>query len=102
MLQGRPVTIRTCDLGADKFTHLSGEYDERNPFLGCRSIRFSLQHIGLFKTQLRAILQGLGPRAHAGHVPADHEPQGTAAGQDAPRTTSARTWRKRASSSTPT
>ena len=63
MLQGRPITIRTCDLGADKFTHLSGDYDERNPFLGCRSIRFSLQHIGLFKTQLRAILRAsaLGP-----------------------------------------
>jgi phosphoenolpyruvate-protein phosphotransferase (PTS system enzyme I) len=60
---GRPITIRTCDLGADKFTHISGEYDERNPFLGCRSIRFSLQHIGLFKTQLRAILRAsaLGP-----------------------------------------
>jgi phosphotransferase system enzyme I (PtsI) len=61
--KGRPVTIRTCDLGADKFTHLSGEYDERNPFLGCRSIRFSLQHIGLFKTQLRAMMRAsaLGP-----------------------------------------
>ncbi|MCX5655864.1 MAG: phosphoenolpyruvate--protein phosphotransferase [Planctomycetota bacterium] len=63
LLKGRPITIRTCDLGADKFTHLSGDYDERNPFLGCRSIRFSLQHIGLFKTQLRAILRAsaLGP-----------------------------------------
>jgi phosphotransferase system enzyme I (PtsI) len=61
--KGRPITIRTCDLGADKFTHLSGDYDERNPFLGCRSIRFSLQHIGVFKTQLRAILRAsaLGP-----------------------------------------
>ena len=63
LLKGRPITIRTCDLGADKFTHLSGDYDERNPFLGCRSIRFSLQHIALFKTQLRAILRAsaLGP-----------------------------------------
>jgi phosphoenolpyruvate-protein phosphotransferase (PTS system enzyme I) len=63
LAKGRPVTIRTCDLGADKFTHLSGDYDERNPFLGCRSIRFSLQHIGTFKTQLRAILRAsaLGP-----------------------------------------
>ncbi len=63
MLKGRPITIRTCDLGADKFTHLSGDYDERNPFLGCRSIRFSLQHIAVFKTQLRAILRAsaLGP-----------------------------------------
>jgi phosphotransferase system enzyme I (PtsI) len=55
--KGRPITIRTCDLGADKFTHLSGDYDERNPFLGCRSIRFSLQHIAAFKRQLRAILR---------------------------------------------
>jgi len=63
LLKGRPITIRTCDLGADKFTHLSGDYDERNPFLGCRSIRLSLQHIALFKTQLRAILRAsaLGP-----------------------------------------
>ena len=62
-LKGRPITIRTCDLGADKFTHIAGDYDERNPFLGCRSIRFSLQHIGIFKTQLRAILRAsaLGP-----------------------------------------
>jgi len=61
--QGRPITIRTCDLGADKFTHLSGDYDERNPFLGCRSIRFSLQHVASFKRQLRAILRAsaLGP-----------------------------------------
>ncbi len=61
--QNRPLTIRTCDLGADKFTHLSGDYDERNPFLGCRSIRFSLQHVASFKRQLRAILRAsaLGP-----------------------------------------
>jgi len=62
-LKGRPLTIRTCDLGADKFTHISGDYDERNPFLGFRSIRFSLQHTALFKTQLRAVLRAsaLGP-----------------------------------------
>jgi len=62
-LGGLPITIRTCDLGADKFTHLSGDYEERNPFLGFRSIRFSLQHVGLFRTQLRAILRAsaLGP-----------------------------------------
>jgi len=61
--QGQPLTIRTCDLGADKFTHLSGDYDERNPFLGFRSIRFSLQHVASFKRQLRAILRAstLGP-----------------------------------------
>ena len=62
-LKGGPLTIRTCDLGADKFTHISGDYDERNPFLGFRSIRFSLQHTALFKTQLRAVLRAsaLGP-----------------------------------------
>lgn len=63
MLGGRPITIRTCDLGADKFTHVSGDYEERNPFLGLRSIRYSLQNVDLFKTQLRAILRAsaLGP-----------------------------------------
>ena len=63
MLQGRPITIRTCDLGADKFTHVTEAFEERNPVLGLRSIRFSLQHVDLFKTQLRAILRAsaLGP-----------------------------------------
>jgi phosphotransferase system enzyme I (PtsI) len=63
MLQGRPMTIRTCDLGADKFTHLTETIEERNPVLGLRSIRYSLQHVDVFKTQLRAILRAsvLGP-----------------------------------------
>ena len=58
-LQGRPLTIRTVDLGADKIGHNidSGDYTERNPFLGCRSIRLCLQNLSLFKTQLRAILR---------------------------------------------
>jgi phosphotransferase system enzyme I (PtsI) len=62
-LEGRTITIRTCDLGADKFTHVSGEPAERNPFLGLRSIRYSLRHVDAFKTQLRAILRAsaLGP-----------------------------------------
>lgn len=59
-LDGRPLTIRTLDLGADKITrsmYASGEYQERNPFLGCRSIRLCLQNLPLFKTQLRAIMR---------------------------------------------
>ena len=58
-MQGRPLTIRTLDLGADKIGHNvdTGEYTERNPFLGCRSIRLCLQNLSLFKTQLRAILR---------------------------------------------
>jgi len=57
-LEGRPLTIRTLDLGADKFYgEGSADHTERNPFLGCRSIRFCLQNLPLFKTQLRAILR---------------------------------------------
>jgi phosphotransferase system enzyme I (PtsI) len=54
----RPVVIRTLDLGADKFSSLSRvTAGEKNPFLGLRSVRLCLQHLDLFKTQLRAILR---------------------------------------------
>ena len=57
LLEGRQLVIRTQDLGADKYTQEQAEEPERNPFLGCRSIRYSLQNISGFKTQLRAILR---------------------------------------------
>lgn len=57
LLEGRPLTIRTLDLGADKYTQLRSDEPERNPFLGLRSIRYCLQHLPMFKTQLRAILR---------------------------------------------
>ncbi|MCE9620688.1 MAG: phosphoenolpyruvate--protein phosphotransferase [Planctomycetes bacterium] len=57
MLKGRPCTLRTLDLGADKMTQGMLSEPERNPFLGLRSIRYSLQHQPMFKTQLRAILR---------------------------------------------
>ena len=57
LLDGRPLTIRTLDLGADKFTQQQAIEPERNPFLGLRSIRYSLQHLPQFKRQLRAILR---------------------------------------------
>ena len=57
MLKGRPCTLRTLDLGADKMTQEMLSEPERNPFLGLRSIRYSLQHQPMFKTQLRAILR---------------------------------------------
>ena len=62
LLQGRPLVIRTLDLGADKFTHKEVG-NEPNPFLGCRSIRYCFERIDLFKTQLRAIYRAsaLGP-----------------------------------------
>ena len=52
-----PITIRTFDLGADKFTQDKSPTPERNPFLGLRSIRYCLQNLPLFKTQMRAILR---------------------------------------------
>jgi len=52
-----PVILRTLDLGADKFTQARTREPERNPFLGCRSIRFCLRHLNIFKRQLRAILR---------------------------------------------
>ncbi|NLX96423.1 MAG: phosphoenolpyruvate--protein phosphotransferase [Rhodopirellula sp.] len=56
-LADRPVTIRTFDLGADKVPHLPTPEDERNPFLGLRSIRLALRNVPMFRTQLRAILR---------------------------------------------
>jgi phosphotransferase system enzyme I (PtsI) len=58
-LGGRPLVIRTLDLGADKYiTGSSGSVSqERNPFLGDRSIRMCLHNIPMFKRQLRAILR---------------------------------------------
>jgi phosphotransferase system enzyme I (PtsI) len=57
-MQGRPVTIRTLDLGADKLAaYQSVGYAEPNPALGLRSLRLSLRDPALFRTQLRAILR---------------------------------------------
>jgi phosphoenolpyruvate-protein phosphotransferase (PTS system enzyme I) len=54
----RPVVIRTLDLGADKFAMAGDEsHEERNPFLGLRSVRLCLRNLALFKTQMRAILR---------------------------------------------
>ena len=57
-LGDRPVVIRTLDLGADKFSSVSGlAAGEKNPFLGLRSVRLCLRKLDLFKAQLRAILR---------------------------------------------
>ncbi len=52
-----PVTIRTIDIGGDKIHGFTKMHREMNPFLGCRSIRFSLKNPEIFITQLRAILK---------------------------------------------
>jgi phosphoenolpyruvate-protein phosphotransferase (PTS system enzyme I) len=53
-----PLIIRTFDLGGDKLAPGTVDItDELNPFLGWRAIRLCLEHIDLFKTQLRAILR---------------------------------------------
>ncbi len=57
-MEGKPVIVRTLDIGGDKhlsYLDLSGEM---NPFLGYRAIRICLEEVELFKTQLRAILRG--------------------------------------------
>ncbi|MCA1977596.1 MAG: phosphoenolpyruvate--protein phosphotransferase [Thiobacillus sp.] len=55
-LDGKPVTIRTLDLGADKQAPW-GHTVADNPALGLRAIRLCLAEPGLFHTQLRAILR---------------------------------------------
>lgn len=56
-MQPHPVTIRTLDVGGDKFASYLGTPVERNPFLGMRGLRFSLRHEEIFRTQVRAILR---------------------------------------------
>ncbi len=56
-MSGRPVVLRTLDLGADKMGHRPLAENEHNPFLGLRSIRLSLRNLDLFRPQLRAVLR---------------------------------------------
>jgi phosphotransferase system enzyme I (PtsI) len=63
-MSGRPVTIRTLDLGADKADRTGlALRDEPNPALGLRGVRLSLTRLDLLETQLRALLRasGYGP-----------------------------------------
>ena len=56
-LGSKVFTIRTIDIGGDKVAGWYTPSKEANPYLGCRGIRFSLKHINIFKTQIRAILR---------------------------------------------
>lgn len=53
----KTVTIRTLDINGDKAVSYVSEYDEVNPALGLRAIRFCLKKPDVFTTQLRAILK---------------------------------------------
>jgi phosphotransferase system enzyme I (PtsP) len=55
--EGRPVTIRTLDVGGDKCLSYLDYPKEQNPYLGWRSIRVSLELDDIFRTQIRAILK---------------------------------------------
>jgi len=55
--EGELVTIRTLDIGGDKFVPELNLADEANPAMGLRAIRFSLHEDHLFRIQLRAILR---------------------------------------------
>ncbi|MFD0713697.1 phosphoenolpyruvate--protein phosphotransferase [Paenibacillus sp. GCM10027626] len=56
-LNGKPLIIRTLDIGGDKHLDYFELPEEDNPFLGFRAIRICLEKPELFKTQLRAILR---------------------------------------------
>ncbi|MDT8302914.1 MAG: phosphoenolpyruvate--protein phosphotransferase [Sedimentisphaerales bacterium] len=57
LMKGKPVTFRTLDKGGDKTLSYYHDIKEKNPALGLRSIRFSLQNKSVFAEQIRAILR---------------------------------------------
>ena len=56
-MKGKPVIIRTMDIGGDKELKCLDLPSEMNPFLGYRAIRISLNRLDIFKVQLRALLR---------------------------------------------
>ena len=56
-MQGKPVVIRTLDIGGDKKLDYLPIPDEMNPFLGYRAIRLCLDRKDIFQTQIRALLR---------------------------------------------
>ncbi len=55
--EGKPVTLRTLDIGGDKVLECLKLPIEQNPFLGKRALRLCFDHSDIFKTQLRAALR---------------------------------------------
>lgn len=61
-MEDRPVVFRTLDIGGDKRLSYATSSSGSNPFMGMRSIRFSLQNRNLFSQQLRAMLRAAHDR----------------------------------------
>jgi len=57
MMRGKPVIIRTLDIGGDKEIPYLGLAKEENPFMGFRAIRYCLKNRDMFKSQIKAILR---------------------------------------------
>ena len=56
-MDGRPVTIRTLDVGGDKLISEIDDAQEKNPLLGWRAVRYCLERKDIFRIQLKAILK---------------------------------------------
>ncbi|MFD1849775.1 phosphoenolpyruvate--protein phosphotransferase [Oceanobacillus bengalensis] len=56
-MKGKPVVVRTLDIGGDKELSYLDLPEEMNPFLGFRAIRFCLENEEVFRPQLRALLR---------------------------------------------
>lgn len=59
----KPVVFRTLDFGADKIMPSLSALREENPALGLRSLRFALDHKGVFRRQMRALIRAADGRA---------------------------------------
>ncbi len=57
IMKGKPVIIRTLDIGGDKEIPYLGLEKEENPFMGFRAIRYCLKNHDMFKSQIKAILR---------------------------------------------
>ena len=57
IMKGKPVIIRTLDIGGDKDIPYLGLAKEENPFMGFRAIRYCLKNRDMFKSQIKAILR---------------------------------------------
>lgn len=64
MMKGKPVVVRTLDVGGDKEIAYLGIEKEANPFMGFRAIRYCLKNDDIFRTQIRALLRA----SHYGHI----------------------------------